>query len=210
MSSSSLIRWGGPAAMLGGVLWVPYGVFAMLEPWGAGVVYRDDVGYSVITSMPLFIMYSLPGCLALLLTSLGLLGVLVRLPAGRTGRISLVLAYIAVALAVLSLSGVSALFDPLFTSGRIFGTLVLGIATLLAGVTAGRSRATLGWTLALMALGLAGTFLLPLWPLVYALMWVPEAAGAAFIALFGLGWLVVGYVLWSERGEPVRETARVR
>lgn len=61
-----------------------------------------------------------------------------------------------------------------------------------------------------MALGLAGIFLLPLWPLVYALMWVTEGAGAAFIALFGLGWMAVGYALWSGRGETVRETARVR
>ncbi len=135
MSSSNLIRWGRLAAILGGVLWVPYGVFAMLEPWGAGVVYRDDVGYSVITNTPLFVTYSLPGSLALLLTSLAMLGVLAVLgvSAGRIGRIALVLAYVAVVLAVLSLIGVIVLFDPLFTSGRIFGTLALGTAAFLAG-----------------------------------------------------------------------------
>jgi hypothetical protein len=93
MSSSDLIRWSGLTALLGGVLWVPYGIFEMLEPWGGDVVYRDDVGYSVITNAPLFVAYSLPGSLAVLLTSLGLLGVLALLGAsvGRTGRISLVL-----------------------------------------------------------------------------------------------------------------------
>lgn len=102
------------------------------------------------------------------------------------------------------------MFDPLFTSGRVFGTLVLGIATFLAGVGIRRSHAAPGWMGALLALGLAGVSLLPLWPLGYALQWVPETAGAAFIALFGLGWMAVGYVLWSKRGEPDRQPARVR
>ncbi len=212
MLSANLIRWGGLAAMVGGALWVPYGVFEMLEPWGTDTVYRDDVGYSLITDTLLFVTYSLPGSLALLLTSLGLPGVAARLGlrAGRIARIGLILTYAAVALAILSLAGVIVLFDPLFTGGRVFGSLALGTATFLAGVDALRSRAAQGWTAALMALGLAGIFLFPLWPLVYALMWVPEAAGAAFMALFGLGWLAVGYALWSERGGPVRKTARAR
>lgn len=198
--SSNLIRWGGLAAILGGALWVPYGIFEMVAPWGADVVYRDDVGYSVIINTPLFVAYSLPGSLAVLLTSLGLLGVLTLLgeSAGRTGGIGFILVYVALALAVLSLAGVILLFDPLFTSGRIFGTLALGIATLLAGVNARGSRLAPGWAVGLIALGLAGIFLFPLWPLVYALMWVPEVAGAAFMVLFGLGWMLLGYALWSD------------
>ena len=43
--SSSWTRWSGLAAMLGGALWIPYGLFEMLEPWGPDVAYRDDVGY---------------------------------------------------------------------------------------------------------------------------------------------------------------------
>lgn len=164
MASSNLSRWGGLAAILGGALWAPYGVFAMLEPWGAGVVYRDDVGYSVITNTSLFVTYSLPGSLAVLFTSLGLLGVLamLRASAGHSGRIALVLLYVALALSVLSLAGVILLFDPLFTSGRIFGAFALGVATFLAGVKARGSHTALGWVVALIALGLAGIFLLPL------------------------------------------------
>ncbi len=200
--SSSWSRWSGLTAMLGGALWIPYGIFEMLEPWGAVTIYRDDVGYELITNTPLYIAYHLPGSLAVLLTSLGLLGVLarVRVLAGRTGRVGLILAYVSIVLSILSLAGVIALFDPLFTSGRVFGSLALGVATFLAGVDARGSRAMPGWTVALMALGLAGVFLFPLWPLVYALEWVPEAAGAAFMALFGLGWVVVGWLLWSRQG----------
>jgi hypothetical protein len=212
MSSSDLIRWSGAATVVGGALWVPYGVFEMLEPWGTDTVYRDDVGYSLITNTLLFVTYSLPGSLALLLTSQGLLGVVARLGlrAGRISRIGRSLTYVAVALAILSFAGVIVLFDPLFTSGRILGSLALGTATLLAGLDALRSRAAQGWTASLMALGLAGIFLFPLWPLVYALQWIPEAVGAAFMVLFGLGWTMLGYMLWSEKGEKLRRLARVR
>ncbi len=52
MMATALARWAGPAGIVGGLLWVPYGVFEMLEPWGTDTVYRDDVGYSVITDTP--------------------------------------------------------------------------------------------------------------------------------------------------------------
>ena len=71
-----------------------------------------------------------------------------------------------------------ALFDPVFTAARIFGTL------------------------ALLALGLLGLFLLPLWPLVYAVELLVTAAGAAFIALFGLGWVGLGMALIARGQVP--------
>ncbi len=192
-------RWVGVAAALGGMLWMAYGIFEMLQPWGTDTVYRDDVGYELITDTPLYLLYSLPGSLALLLTALGLLGAfaLLRLPAGRFGKAGRILTYVAVVLAIISLAGVVALFDPVFTAARIFGTLALGIAAFLVGADAQRSGRASGWVITLLLLGLIGVFLLPLWPLVYAVQWLSEGAGAAVIALFGLGWLATGYRLWS-------------
>ena len=189
----------GMAAGIGGLLWVPYGVFEMVQPWGIDTVYRDDRGYEVVTNAWLYWVYSLPGSLALLLTAAGLLGVftLLRLPVGRASRTGIVLAYAALALAVLSVVGLVILFDPLFTAPRIFGTLALGAGTLLAGVEARRAGAARGWAAALLALGLLGLFLLPLWPLVFAVEVVPEGGGAGIIALFGLGWALVGHRVWS-------------
>lgn len=195
----SQLRRMGAAAALGGLLWMPYGVFEMLQPWGIDTVYRDDRGYEVVTDTLLYWVYSLPGSLALLLTALGLFGVLALLggPAGRPRSVGRVLTYIALALAVLSLAGLVVGFDPLFTAPRIFGTVALGAGTLLAGIEARRIGATRNWAAALMALGLLGLFLLPLWPLVFALELVPEGGGAGIIALFGLGWVLVGYRLFS-------------
>jgi len=195
------------AAALGGLLWMPYGVFEMTQPWGDDTVYRDDRGYEVVTDALLYHLYSLPGSAALMLTALGLLGAfrLRGLPAGRAGRVGVLLAYAALTLAVLSAAGVVVQFDPVFTGPRILGTLALGAGTLLAGVAARRTGAAASWTTALLALGLLGLFLLPLWPLVYAVELVPEGGGAAVIVLFGLGWVLVGYRLWSGWGaEPTR------
>ncbi len=200
--SSRFIRWSGMAAMLGGALWLPYGVFEMLEPWGVATApYREDVGYEVVTDARRYVAYSLPGGLALLLSALGLLGAraLLGLPGGRLDGVWRILTYLAVVLAVVSLVGVTALFDPVFTTGRIFGTLALGAAAFLAGVDLWRAGGRPGWALALVVLGLIGIFLFPLWPLVYAVQWLSEGAGAAAIALFGLAWVAFGWTLRSTR-----------
>ena len=115
---------------------------------GADVVYRDDVGYSVLTDASLFVAYSVPSSLAVLLTSLGLLSVFARLrvSASLIDRIGIILTYVAVVLAVLSVAGVIALLDPLFTVGWVFGSFVLGTATFLVGVNAFRSLIAPGRT----------------------------------------------------------------
>ncbi len=45
---SSSSRRSGLLAVLGGALWVPYGVLEMLEPWGADVTYRDNANVSTM------------------------------------------------------------------------------------------------------------------------------------------------------------------
>jgi hypothetical protein len=152
---------------------------------GADVVYREDVAYSVIVDAPLFVAYSLPGTLALLLTAAGLLGVLSLLgpSAGRSRTVGRVLACAALALAALSLAGVGALFDPVFTAAWIFGTLAPGAAAVLASHGAHRAGAGSGWVLGLLAQGLLGLFLLPLWPLVYAVGLLPAVLGCALMLL---------------------------
>lgn len=209
--SPAQIRWLAIAAVLGGLLWIPYGVFEMLKPWGTDTVYRDELGYEVIVDAPLFVAYSLPGSLALLLTTLGLFGVLARLglPTQRAGRIGRALASVALALALLSILGILVQFDPLFTSGRIFGSLALGAATLLVGIDARTRGVAANWIVDLLIVGLMGLLLLPLWPLVFALQLAPEGVGAAYIGAFGLGWALTGYRL-HESVQPARDVGSTR
>ena len=106
------------------------------------------------------------------------------------------LGYVSLVLGGLSLAGVIAGFDPLFTGPRIFGTMTLGAATLLAGITSRRASTVSITGANLVGLGLLSLFLFPLWPLVYAVELVPAGLGATIIAAFGLGWAAIGYRLW--------------
>ena len=195
-------RMASLAAVTGGLLWVGYGLLAMLRPLGIDVVYREELGYSVVVAVPVFVAYNLPGSIALVLTSIGLLGITPNAvrrdqPMERATRW---LAYVAVALGVISLASVVLLVDPVFTTARIFGTLALGAATVTAAVAARQSGADTAWVALLGVLGILGLLLFPLWPLVYMLTWFTETIGALVFAVFGIGWLVVGWRLRQEAG----------
>lgn len=188
-------------AILGGMLWIPYGIFEMLQPWGPDTEYREDIGYEIVINDVLYRLYSLPGSMALLLTSIALAGIH-RLSDRDSMRISRVLTYTAATLGVLSATGVISRFDPLFTAPRIFGTMVLGLAMLLTGMRLPRADPTSANHIVFMALGLLGLFLFPLWPLVHAVEIIPEWLGAVIIALFGLGWMLAGYYPWRRIEKP--------
>jgi hypothetical protein len=104
-----------------------------------------------------------------------------------------VLTYLSLGLAVLSFIAVVALIAPLSFAGRAFGSLALGAATLLVGIDLPRAHPASPTSLVL--LGSLGLLLLPLQPLVWALQIIPVSMATGIIALFGLGWLVLGYRL---------------
>lgn len=112
MLPATSTRWAGSAAIVGGALWIVYGVFLMLEPWGPAEVYREDLGYQLVTNQPLYWVYAVPGSLALGLTALALLGLSRRygLPRSRVGKFGSVLTYLSLGLAVPSLIGAVACF----------------------------------------------------------------------------------------------------
>jgi hypothetical protein len=124
--SSNLVRWGGLAAMLGGVMWVVLGLSAVVGYLQA-IPGREDV--------VLFIV-------ALLLTATGLVGLhsLQKGSYGLLGRTGFYIALAAVAArilgAVVFLAGSSALEWISFpgTLGMLVGFVLYGFATLQARV----------------------------------------------------------------------------
>ena len=183
---SNLVRWGGLAAALGGVLWVLKGGLIML-----GAPDPD----LLITAELLF--------------ALGLLGLHARL-AGRGGwpeKIGGLLAYVA-----LALCAVNAPYSLFFAedgprtpfpfsvtyfvaSVAIFAGLAsLGLAVLRTGLLPPR------WRALPLVLGLSA--LLPVWALALVHLELP-------VVLLGLGWMLLGYVVWSERNLPTRRPARI-
>ncbi len=173
-------------AVVGGLLWIPYGILELLQPWGVDVRYDDSLGYDAVVDRRLHLVYGLPGSLALVLCAVGLLGLLTRL--GTRSRTVTAFAGLAAALGATSAVGIAVGFDPAFTGGRILGTLVLG----LGAVAAARACRPGPWRSAFALVGALGLFLLPLWPLVFAVQWMAPAAGAAVIGLHGLAWTALG------------------
>jgi hypothetical protein len=196
VSFAKITHWASPVAIVGGLLWMVYGVFLMLEPWGAAEVYREDLGYQVVTNVGLYLLYSLPGGLALVCTALALLGITHRYgqsPSG-AGKLGLVLSYLTLGLGILAVVGAVALFAPVSFAGRAFGSLTLGAASFLVGLALPSVLQPLKAILLLV--GGLGLVLLPLQPLVWALQLMPASVAAGIVAVFGLGWITLGYRLW--------------
>ena len=190
------------AMIVGGVLWIVHGYYRNLMPHGPDVQWREDLGYSPVLSTELFLLYNVPGVLALLLTAWATLTFVVVL-AGSRGRLkqtALVLAALSLLLGIIAGGGQVMLFDPLTFGGLSFGVPVLGLALFLVGLAvarAGRSGAGHSRLLGpgLVLIGAVGMFVLPLRPLMYALEILPLAVGAGVFALFGAGWIMLGVIL---------------
>jgi hypothetical protein len=178
-----LTRWSGPAAMLGGALWVVKG----------GVIMLGAPDPDLLIPAELFF-------------ALGLLGLHAPL-AGRGGgpaKIGGLLAYFA-----LAPSAVNAPYSMFFAedgprtpfpfnvtyfaaSVAIFvGLVLLGLAVWRTGLLPPR------WRVLPLALGLSG--LLPVWALALVHLELP-------VVLLGLGWMLLGYatVKKIQPGEPRR------
>ena len=185
--SRNVIRLSELATLLGGAMWVVKG----------GVIMLGGPDPDLFIPAQFFF-------------ALGLLGLHTRL-AGRggwPGRVGGFLAYAAVAL-----SAVNAPYSLFFAedgpqtpfpfSATYFagaltvfvGLTLLGIATLRAGILPPR------WKILPLAIGVSA--LLPVWVLALIHLELP-------VVLLGLGWMLLGYVLWSAEGEQVRHAASVR
>lgn len=186
-----------PAAagmVVGGILWIVFGVFVMIKPWGAAEIYRPDLGYELITNRALYLLYGVPGTAALILSGFGLLA-LAPGQAGRLVGLGRVLAYATLGAGGLSGLGLAIGSAPLFFGPVALGAPILGAAACF--VATGARSANRGLLLLTGGLGL---FFLALWPLVVALQVIPPAAGAMAIGLFGFGWVILGWrVLRGER-----------
>lgn len=178
MSSSDLIRWGGLAAMVGGVSWLAYGLVSL-----AGA----NVGES--TPLDLFIV------VGWLLQVVGMIGLhtLQKENYGRIGRAGfytfIVGAPVQALGLLLFLAGSETLGELLTTVGGLgilVGLVLYGAATLQA-------RVLPRWCGIALLVSLPATILLQ------------DYGGI----VFGVVWVALGYVLWSNRGAATEHSSRV-
>lgn len=196
MSASRLARWGGLAAMLGGVLWVFKGGAIMLTGEQPPVVFE--------AALPLF--------------AAGLVGLHARLGGrgGRLGKAGLLLAYAALASALVALVGLTLVpaewvpnedsvtlltpFIVLAGFGPFAGLVLLGIVTLrVKAMPAPFSALPLVMGVGAVPLMLVGGIL----------ELVNERLFELPIVLLGFAWVLLGYSVWSEKDQVIQHPARV-
>jgi hypothetical protein len=178
-----LVRWGGLAAMVGGVLWIVVFTIYASRPSGAGLTppYRSFEGLG------------LPALISLLLVVVGLVGLHARQRGlyGRLGTSGFVLALVGAALIVASGGSWPLVFIAFFL--LMLGSLLVGVATLLA-------NALPRWGAVLLIVGSVVLF-----------FFNTETAQAWLALPYGVAWASVGYLLFSERGAAsAGQPARVR
>ncbi len=201
-------RWGSTAAMMGGLLWmVLVPLITLTYPGRSGWGRTDTLlglAWEDYNRM-------LPAVLLLLLA--GLAGLRVRY-AGRSGSLGKV--GFAVALVGLALmlagnvvefwvaGGIREQMTALDLAGWIgysLGYLLLAVGLVLVGVACLKLNAFPGWNALPLLMGL---LVLPM----YVTVTSGNAVGAVLAVPFGLGWVVLGYALWSGEGEQHAMHAR--
>jgi hypothetical protein len=181
MASSALIRLGGLAAMVSGLMWVIKGGAILLTGQQLPVVFE--------AAMPLF--------------AVGLLGLHARLGGrgGSLGKAGVLVAYAALASAAIVLMAPLAPFIAVAGFGPFLGLVLLGSAILQARIFPPP------WSALPLAMGLGGPLLILAGG---GLALISERLLEIPIVLVGLAWMLLGYSVLAVKGVMVQAPVRVR
>ena len=115
--------------------WIVHGYFRFMTPGGPDSVWREDLGYSPIVSSELFLLYNVPGVLALLLTAWATLSYLSTFRTHHAGlkRAARILALVAFVFGVIAAVGLVVLLFPRRRAGSAWECR-LGLALFLTGL----------------------------------------------------------------------------
>ncbi len=212
MKASTIARLAGLATLLGGLLWIPLRYFSAAS-WDNPILGLGYRGWNSLVPIPL------------LLLLLGVLALRARYGEGigRLGRVGLGIT--AVGLAGMAIGVIVEFWWAGGLAGNRLGAnigwvvylasyvLVLTLGLWLFGIALIRTAQLRAWSLVPLLMGA----LTLSWPLAISLggawqsEWAEPVFGLGWQELFGLGWLPVGYVLYSDRthtsGQP-RPTRR--
>jgi hypothetical protein len=205
MSYSNLIRFGGLAAMAGGVLYA--GVGLLVGRLAEELVYIGNIGYGfIVVSLPLGAMAAIVALYALHRERYGRAGLVLCI----TAFLGLALATVALTLGVIATYPISAFPDSawIFSWLLLLGLLVATVGLVLLGALSVAWQIMPPW---------CGVALMAGSPLGVLFTMIPSEAlaggsliGRAFQALGGLLWVVVGYYIFRSAGGRTERAARVR
>jgi hypothetical protein len=194
MASSNLIRWGGPAAVLAGALFI---VEAVVVPF----IGDSHWGFHALDAPPHALLAVGVAGLYLWQTRQGHFGWL-----GTVGFILVVTACVVIALGGLAIVLVDGVLKaPVGALDAIhpvellllIGAVLFSMATIRANLlSGGGALLTIVGALGFFGIAFAGVG--------------PEWLISVAVVILGAGWAWLGYALWSESGEPAQQPQRVR
>ena len=192
--SSTLVRWGGFAAMAAGLLYfVGYaGMAELLRPMLSNLGGHVVLGLAGLATLP------------------ALVGVLAR-DAGRSaqlGRAGYALSFVGVA--VFSVGNLAEGLFAMEFGVVLFGVglMILTVGVVVLGLGLRRAKVLPAWAVWPLVVGWAAFLLVANSPTVFGFdFFVASLVGAGML---GIGWLAVGYALWLGKTTPARQGARVR
>jgi len=194
--SSNLIRWGGAAAMLGGILWIVSAIITAAKPRGCIGLECDVSAMRDSSDVTPFLL------LALLLTAVGLAGVATRAQnTGRFGRLAQAgVALYVVGFALFVLGTVLNAISEVFWLLMLPAGLALIVGLVLTGFAVFRTEVLPRWVAVLLIIGSL------------AMLGFNDQTAEVLMAIpFGVAWVAVGYALWSGMGPSTEQpTTRVR
>ncbi len=193
MSSSDLVRWGGASSILAGLLYF--------------------VGYAGMAELLVPMMSNLGGHVVLGLASLAtlpaLLGVLWR-DAGRSARpgtVGYALSFVGVAV-----FSVGNLAEGIFAVE--FGVVLFGVGLMILtggvvvlGFGMRRGKVLPAWAVWPLVVGWAAFLPVANSPVIFGVAFSVLSVLAA--GMLGIGWVAVGYALWSQSGATAEQPSRV-
>ncbi len=199
--STSFIRWGGLAAMVGGVLWIVGAVIHASKP--RGCIAEECAFRPMRESGALVGILTLLSVVFLAAGAAGLV-ILARRSGrfGKAGKAGVFIGAVGAALLVTA-TLIQAIFFggdfPLMPHFVVPGLLALVVGFVLVGVAVLRAGVLPRWVAVLIVVG------------ALAMLVANEQTARVLLMIpFGVAWVAVGYALWSGKGEPVRQPQRVR
>ena len=185
MTSSNIVRWGGLAAMIGGLFWVVWSLLGRVSFEAAGSPFADGL----LLLAALLTLAGLAGLHALQGSNYGRIG--------RAGFYTTAVGLLLQALAalLLLLMGRDAWEVTLQWLVAPVGSLIVLVGLVLYGAATLQARVLARW---------CGVGLIVVPPLAF---YMHSKIFYGSLALFGVLWVALGYVLWSRSG---RQPSRVR
>lgn len=186
MSSSNIVRWGGIAAMVGGVFWVVWSLLGRVSFEAAGSPFAD----ALLLLAALLTLAGLVGLHALQGDNYGRIG--------RAGFYTTAVGLLVQGLAALFLMGGDAWEVALQWLVAPVGSLIVLVGLVLYGAATLQARVLARW---------CGVALIVVPPIAF---YMNSKIFYGSLALFGVLWVALGYVLWARSGTPAQQPSRVR